>query len=358
MGSTGEVFGIVPHECPSIGHAGSDDSDTDKELVKEARNAQDAIGENDAENDGADLTDALAKLTQSASWLRRILGREREVGPVKDEKEWAFFKEKILSFQGTKSGEESKHHSTIDFDGFTEFWNEEVDKRVRDNSDHWLTYKNVSLLKDAMKKIKKSANKKTTMLGRREQQRSLRVHLQQHDNDPMLQHTPAVEPTRVKTQLPTTQEDEHPREKKPDGDSRTYGAKDDEGAHSQESNGLDAVQNGPTLQSAVARYEVVDEPAIGLLDQINDPGTTDTQRQKRKRTRAGNRCRRCGKQAYSEEWRDSHDPPTGLLHRDGTFPHHSCRVDESHFEKGFPCFKGPMPRPYKSKKRNNKDKGC
>ncbi len=61
--------------------------------------------------------------------------------------------------------------------------------------------------------------------------------------------------------------------------------------------------NTPTNQRAASRYEVVDVPVIGLLDQINVPApkvgvATETQT---KKPRASPRCQQYGKEAYSND---------------------------------------------------------
>ena len=58
------------------------------------------------------------------------------------------------------------------------------------------------------------------------------------------------------------------------------------------------------------------------------------------------RCRQCGKDTFSYDWRDLHTPAGGFGNASGSA---KCRVPVAHYEEGFPCSAGPLPERRKRK---------
>ena len=66
---------------------------------------------------------------------------------------------------------------------------------------------------------------------------------------------------------------------------------------------------------------------------------------KKKKTK---RCRQCGKDTFSDDWRELHTPAGGFGNAGGS---DQCRVPEAEREEGFPCPVGTLPRKPRKPKR-------
>ena len=106
----------------------------------------------------------VGSMSASARWIANKSGRRRPVGKVKGKRQWDYFDSEIIKFQTGSAATHDNNFSSIDYGGFTVSWNNFVDKCVTDGANYEFTYKNESLLKDAMKSSKKYGNKVTTLL--------------------------------------------------------------------------------------------------------------------------------------------------------------------------------------------------
>ena len=249
---------------------------------------------------------------------------------MKGDDEWTYFREQIVNFQrGAGNSDEAGNYSAIQFSAFAEHWNEWVASLGFNKPA--VTYKSASHLQDGHKTMQKWARRASTVLPHAGSIDNLRqTHTSSAANQPFVnQFVVSENPTR--TRPPTMQT----------RSTQTADILDD-----------DDVNPPDTLETPA---ELARSAARGKTSQL-----------KRSAPNAKPRCRRCGKRWLTQGWIDLHENRIPddtnwsarnqnrfLRHGEGNNVWDHCRVAESDFERGFPCYEGSMPRIKKKKDGNN-----
>jgi hypothetical protein len=297
--STGETFGLID---PMISKSAAVDTDEEIELECEA----DAVIDNLLELDTGvtEETSMLDRLPASSRWLALSFGRSRPSGRVKSKEEWDYFKENIALFQrGAGNASDADNYSSIDWSSFTDHWNKYVSTLGASHPN--LTFKTASLLQDAHKTLQTKARRATTMLQHTDGIRVLRQnHTSSSSNQIFANQFVAAEiPTRARPMPATTRET--------------------------------AAQTASILGNESDNdLQLFETPAE--MNRRNSSGS-------KKRKYRKQRCRRCGKEWNTPQWKASHERTTTNKKR----PHGAgdqvwdwCSVPESQYEFGFPQLEG------------------
>jgi hypothetical protein len=187
---TGESFAFIRHASASQVVAGNESGAADKDsdevldsdelLELEIAKVVDAVRDGRLEANGTE--DSVEKLvlssqvlTESASWVAKQLGQKRGVGKVRSKIEKEFFRKHHLQFQSNADDNEVDNFSSFAFGRMVAFWNEWItdeERGVRPRSDMML--KSAYHLQAHYKQFKKEANCAATLLPVRDANKVLR----------------------------------------------------------------------------------------------------------------------------------------------------------------------------------------
>jgi hypothetical protein len=242
--------------------------------------------------------------------LALSFGRSRPSGRVKSKEEWDYFKENISLFQrGAEHVSDADNYTSIDWSSFTNHWNKYVSTLEASHPN--FTFKTASLLQDAHKVLQIRARRATTMLQHTDEIRDLHHnHTSSSSNQKFANQFVAAEiPTRPRP-APVT-----------------------------------------TCESAVQTTSMLGDESDDELQLFETPAEMNRRvNGTRKRKYTKQRCRRCGKEWNTPQWKPYHERTTtnkNQPHGTGDQVWDWCSVPESQYEVGFPQLDG-------MKRRNRK----
>ena len=267
--STGEAFGFLTNDSNQINSA--DGNLSDESICIDAYAVEDEL--QDLEDGTNELEASLARqLPASSLWMANLHGKFRPYGRVIGNAEWEYFTANLSKFQG-RTPDEADNHCSIRFSDFAESWNKWVDSLgVREPA---VTYKTAAYLKDAFKSMKRRAVQSSTLRPHKHTLDELKTkHTCEESNRDFLGDMPALEKAPANWPM-------------------------------QQTTHTTTLANQDEIEIPV-QQNLADEQDYLADNSENDTDSPRRRRRKKRRKNSQLRCRRCGKEYASPEWKEKH----------------------------------------------------